>query len=61
MRNKIFGGIDILWGGALLFRWLTSGTSSGGSSAYQAGQSVAVIFGALMLVAGLYYFFRKPT
>lgn len=61
MRNKIFGGIGILWGGALLFRWLTSGTSSGGSSAYQAGQSVAVIFGALMLVAGLYYFFRKPT
>ncbi|OOG52973.1 hypothetical protein [Rhodanobacter sp. C03] len=61
MRNKIFGGIGILWGGALLFRWFTSGTSNGGSSAYQAGQSAAVIFGALMLVAGLYYFFRKPS
>ena len=60
MRNKIFGGIGILWGGALVFRWLTAGTPSGGSSAYQAGQSGAVIFGALMLLVGLYYFFRKP-
>ena len=61
MRNKIFGGIGILWGGALVFRWLTSDTPSGGPSAYQAGQSGAVIFGALMLLAGLYYFFRKPS
>ena len=61
MRNKIFGGIGILGGGALLFRLLTSGTSDVGSSAYQSGQSAAVIFGALMLVAGLYYFFRKPN
>jgi len=61
MRNRIFGGIGILWGGALVLRWLTSGTPSGGSAAYQAGQSGAVIFGALMLLAGLYYFFRKPS
>ena len=60
MRGKIFGGIGILWGGALVFRWLTSGLPSGGSSAYQAGQTGAVVFGALMLVAGLYAFFRKP-
>ena len=59
MRNKIFGGIGILWGGALVLRWLMSATPADGSSAYQAGQSGAVIFGALMLVAGLYYFFRK--
>jgi hypothetical protein len=37
MRNKIFGGIGILWGGALLLRWFTSGASNGGSSAYQTG------------------------
>lgn len=60
MRNKIFGGIGILWGGALLFRWLTSGGSQTGSSAYQTGQSTAVIFGALMFLVGLYTFFRKP-
>ena len=61
MRNKIFGGIGVLWGGALLFRWLTSGNPGGGSSAYQAGQSGAVIFGALMFFVGLYYVFRKPS
>ena len=60
MRNKIFGGIGILWGGAIVLRWLIVGTPSNGSEAYQAGHSGAVIFGALMLVAGLYYFFRKP-
>lgn len=59
MRNKIFGGIGILWGGALVFRWLASGLPTGGSSTYQAGQTGAVVFGALMLVAGLYAFFRK--
>jgi hypothetical protein len=61
MRNKIFGGIGILWGGAALLRWFTSGTPNGGASAYQDGQSAGVIFAALMLVAGLYYFFRKPS
>jgi LPXTG-motif cell wall-anchored protein len=65
MRNKIFGGIGILFGGALLFRRFTSDAPSGGTSAYQAGyevgQSAAVIFGALMLLVGLYTFFRKSN
>ena len=60
MRNRIFGGIGVLWGGALVLRWLTSGTSASGSSAYQAGQSGAVVFGGLMLLTGLYYLLRKP-
>lgn len=60
MRNKIFGGIGIFWGGGLALRWLTAGTPSGGSAAYHAGQSTAGVFGILMLIAGLYYFFRKP-
>lgn len=59
MRNKIFGGVGILWGGAILVRWFMSGTGAG-SDAYQAGQSTAVIFGALLLIAGFYYFFKKP-
>ena len=58
MRNKIFGGIGIFWGGAILLRWLISGNTAG-SGAYQSGQSAAVIFGAVMLAAGLYYFFKK--
>ena len=58
MRNKIFGAIGILWGGAILFNWLTT-DSSVGNQAYQSGQSTAAIFGTLMLIAGLYYFFKK--
>ncbi len=59
MRDKIFGGIGILWGGGIILRWLTVG-SQGGSSAYQAGQSGAVVFGLLLLAVGCYYFFKKP-
>jgi len=59
MRNKIFGGIGVLWGGAIIVRWLTSG-SEGGNSAYQAGQDGAVILGLLLLVAGVYYLVKKP-
>lgn len=61
MRNKIFGGVGVLWGGAILFRGLTSVSAGGGSSAYQAGQSGALIFGALMFAAGMYYVFRKSS
>lgn len=62
MRNKVFGGIGVLWGGALLVRWLmTDSPASVGSSAYQSGQSTAVVFGVLLLVVGLYYFFKKSA
>jgi len=60
MRNKIFGGIGVLWGGAIVVRWLMSG-SEVGNSAYQAGQSGAAIFGVLLLVIGGYYLFKKPS
>ncbi|MEJ2143449.1 MAG: hypothetical protein P8Y24_14080 [Gammaproteobacteria bacterium] len=58
MRNKIFGAIGILWGGAILLNWLTT-DSSVGNQVYQSGQSTAAIFGTLMLIAGIYYFFKK--
>ena len=61
MRNKIFGAIGILWGGSMVGRWLLSGPAASDSSAYQTGQTGAVIFGAFMLAAGLYYFFRKSA
>lgn len=59
MRNKIFGAIGIIWGGAILFNRLTADTPMG-SAAYQGGQTAAAIFGAVMFGAGLYYFFKKP-
>lgn len=61
MRNKIFGGIGIVWGGALLARWLMADAPVAGTAAYQSGQSGAVLFGAAMWVAGLYYFFKKSA
>ncbi|MFV1985454.1 MAG: hypothetical protein ACC657_18035 [Thiohalomonadales bacterium] len=59
MRNKIFGGIGILWGGAILFNWLFSSSQASGNNAYQSGQSFAVIFGSLLFIVGLYTFFKK--
>jgi hypothetical protein len=44
-----------------VLRWLISDTSAAGSSAYQSGQSGAVLFGAIMLAAGLYYFFKESS
>ena len=61
MRNKIFGGIGILWGGAIVLRWLVTDTSAAGNAAYQTGQSGAVLFGVLMFAAGLYAFFKKSS
>ena len=61
MRNKIFGAIGILWGGAILLNWLTASAPAAGSAAYQGGHTAAVVFGAVMFGAGLYYFFKKPA
>ena len=51
MRNKIFGGIGMLWGTAILVRWLT--TPAAGSEAYQAGSSLGALFGVGLIAAGL--------
>jgi len=59
MKNKIVGTIAMLWGGGIVIRWLV--TSIGGSStAYQVGQIVAVVIGAILFVWGLKYF-RTPA
>lgn len=53
MRNKILGGIGIVWGGLIVLKWLLSSGAPRGSAAYQSGQSGAVVLGAMMLAAGL--------
>jgi hypothetical protein len=58
MRNKISGAIGVVWGSLILYNGLTSHAE--GSAAYQSGHAVALVFGAMLLVAGLYYFFKKP-
>lgn len=61
MRNKIFGGIGILWGGAIVLRWLVTDNPAAGNAAYQSGQNGAVLFGVLLLGVGIYTFFKKAS
>lgn len=59
MRDKIIGAIGIVWGGGMLLRWLMSGPPAG-IGGYQGGQTAGALLGAVMLVAGLYRFFKRP-
>ena len=56
MRNKIFGGIGILWGGGTLITLLTRSSVASGNSAYQAGHAAGTLFGLGVLIVGIYYF-----
>lgn len=60
MRNKIFGSIGVIWGSLILYNGLTSPASEAGSAAYKSGQAGAMVFGAVLLGLGLYYFLKKP-
>jgi hypothetical protein len=60
VRNKIFGAIGVIWGALILYNGLSSPASEAGSEAYKNGQTGALIFGAVLLVIGLYYFFKNP-
>lgn len=54
MRNRIFGAIGVLWGGAILaFRFF--GRHPETSGAYALGQTAAILLGGLLFVVGLYY------
>ncbi len=54
MRNRIFGGIAVVWGGAMLIYSLMKGGTQG-QGAYAAGQTAGLVFAALLVVVGLYY------
>jgi hypothetical protein len=57
MRNRIFGAIGVIWGGAVLASAFLR-DSPAGSNAYSAGNAVGIGFGALLFVVGGYYLFR---
>lgn len=57
MRNRIFGAIGVIWGGAILvFGLLKGGPESTG--AYAQGQGIGFVFGAALFVVGLYYLIK---
>jgi hypothetical protein len=53
MRNVIFGGIGVLWGGAVVVYGLFGAPR--GEGEYLAGQVCGGIFGLVMFLAGLFY------
>ena len=55
MRNLVSGIIGVVLGSIWTLRAFTSSSSSNGSGAYAAGEQVAVVFGVIFLVAGIYY------
>ena len=57
MRNRILGGIGVLWGGGVLIFSLVKGGPQG-QGAFAAGQTTAVILSGLMFVVGLYYLIK---
>jgi hypothetical protein len=62
MRNRLWGLIGVVWGGAIVLRRLfleSPAPESGG--AYAAGQTVGVLFGMVMVAIGLYYLVKKPV
>lgn len=60
MRNRIFGAIGVIWGALILINGFLSSASEADSAAYKNGQTGALVFGAVLLVLGLYYSFKKP-
>ncbi len=54
MRNRIFGGIGVVWGGVILLSGLVPKTTEA-SASYSSGQLVGYVVGGLMLVVGGYY------
>lgn len=47
-------------GGLILLNGLMSNSSGSASGAYNSGQTGGLVFGGLLLVVGVYYFFKKP-
>lgn len=60
MRNKIFGGIGVVWGAFILSGPLLGKQVQAANEAAQVGQNAAYVTGALLLILGLFYFFKKP-
>jgi hypothetical protein len=57
MRNRIFGLIGVLWGGAMLISSFSQGGPQG-AGAYAAGQNAALIFAVALVAVGGYYLLK---
>jgi hypothetical protein len=57
MRNRIFGGIGVIWGTLILLNAFMRGGPQG-SGAYAAGQTGALVFAVLLVIIGGYYLLK---
>ncbi len=54
MKIKILGWIATIWGGLILINSIVKLCTTGfGDGAYGVGQLVAVVFGGILLIAGI--------
>jgi hypothetical protein len=60
VSKRFLGVIGVLWGAGILLAAFLTGGRTEGNSAYSAGQTGGLIFGALLLVVGLYYLAKSP-
>jgi len=60
MRNRILGGIGVLWGGGILVSTFVKGTPQG-PGAYAQGQMFGTALGALLFLVSLYYLIKGPS
>jgi len=58
MRNRIFGGIGVLWGGAVLLFRLTDDAGPVPGGAAGLGVNAGTITGALLFFVGLFYLIK---
>ena len=56
MRNRIVGGIAVVWGGGMLVSFFLR--TPEGSGAYEAGRTAALVFAVLLVVVGGYYLLK---
>jgi hypothetical protein len=58
-KNRIFGLIGVVWGGGIVLARLARGSADAAvNPAFASGQTTAFVFGALMLLVGLYYLIK---
>jgi hypothetical protein len=57
VRNRIFGGIGVVWGAAVLIYSAMRGGPQG-QGAYAAGEIGGMVIGGLLFVVGLYYLIK---
>lgn len=64
MIRKILGAVGLLWGGAIIYKFVSAGgMAATGTSAYaqgqQAGQMLGMVFAICLVLAGAYALFSE--